>query len=226
MALVSIPGMFAVKKFSHKTVASIGSVLLGVGQIISSWTIKSLIGLYITQGFVVGCGLAFCLISVTGLPATWFYKKRALACGINSAGGGIGGSVLSIISQTLIKKVGMEWSLRIVGIISLVFTIPAALSLTVGVPEPKRPSLFKDLLYGLKNKHFIVLLLAQICASWPFFSAPLFIPVYARSIGLSDAQGASFSVGYNLASAAGRIGLGALADLVLVISFILNIIKI
>lgn len=29
---------------------------------------------------------------------------------------------------------------------------------------------------------------------------------------MSDSQGASFSVGYNLASAAGRLGLGALAD--------------
>ena len=38
------------------------------------------------------------------------------------------------------------------------------------------------------------------------------LPTYARSLGLSDSQGASFSVGYNLASALGRLALGALAD--------------
>ncbi|EOR00993.1 hypothetical protein E3P92_00422 [Wallemia ichthyophaga] len=212
MALLSVPGMLAIKYTSHKHVALFGSILLGVGQIASSFATNSLPTLFATQGLVVGVGLACCLISVTGLPATWFEKRRALACGINSAGGGIGGAILSLAAVHLTEKLGLSWSLRILGMVSLIFTIPASLMLKVGVEDPPRPSLLQDIKYALKSRLFLCIILAQILASWPFFAFPTILPTYARSLGLSDSQGASFSVGYNLASAAGRLGLGALAD--------------
>ena len=62
MALVAVPGMLAVKYTSHKHVALTGSVLLGVGQIASSFATDNLSALFATQGLVVGVGLAFCLI--------------------------------------------------------------------------------------------------------------------------------------------------------------------
>lgn len=71
MALISVPAMLAIDYTSHKHVALTGSILLGLGQIASSFTTNNMPGLFATQGLVVGIGLACCLI--VGYPYTQEY---------------------------------------------------------------------------------------------------------------------------------------------------------
>lgn len=49
------------------------------------------------------------------LPTQFFMRKRGLASGITSCGGGIGGAVWSIAVQKMISGVGLEWTYRILG---------------------------------------------------------------------------------------------------------------
>lgn len=62
MALIAVPCMLVIKYTSHKHVALCGSVLLGVGQIASSFATDNIPALFATQGLIVGIGLACCLI--------------------------------------------------------------------------------------------------------------------------------------------------------------------
>lgn len=54
------------------------------------------------------------IVSVT--PAQYFSKKRGLAIGIIYAAGGLGGTVISVAMNSLIEKVGISWTFRIIGL--------------------------------------------------------------------------------------------------------------
>lgn len=79
--------------------------------------------------------LSFLLVSVT--PAQYFNKKRGTAIGIIYAAGGLGGTVLALATSGLIEKVGPAWTFRILGILTLVTGIPAALVIKERVPIHK-----------------------------------------------------------------------------------------
>lgn len=66
-------------------------------------------------------------------------------------------------------------------------------------------SLFKDVRFSL-------VFLGGAIALFPLFVPPFFLPLYASSIGLSTATASLLLVGFNLASAAGRIVFGIGAD--------------
>lgn len=63
------------------------------------------------------------------LPSQWFKRRRGLANGLVFAGGGLGGCIQSIVMQLLIDKVGILWTFRIMGLITLCVTVPAAMLL-------------------------------------------------------------------------------------------------
>lgn len=53
-------------------------------------------------------------------------EKLGLANGIVSAGGGLGGTVISLIMNALIQHVGLAWAFRILGLMTLATGLPAA----------------------------------------------------------------------------------------------------
>lgn len=71
--------------------------------------------LYLTQGMLFGIGAAFCFAPSVTLPSQWFYKRRGLATGIAVSGSGIGGVVLSPLTQHLIATMGYRNALRVLG---------------------------------------------------------------------------------------------------------------
>ncbi|RYO82076.1 hypothetical protein DL764_009666 [Monosporascus ibericus] len=128
----------------------LGISLVGVAEILSSFTVKSLPGLFTTSS----------------TPAQYFSRKRGLANGVVFAGGGLGGAIRSLCS-----------------------------------------GLFKDL-------RFVLIVLAGAVGTFPLFVPPFFVPLYARSLGLSSGTGAGLLAGFNFASAIGRIICGILCDVI------------
>lgn len=59
-------------------------------------------------------------------PAQYFSKKRGLANGVVFAGGGLGGAVLSLVLDPLIRKAGPAWAFRVLGLGTLATGLPAA----------------------------------------------------------------------------------------------------
>ena len=60
------------------------------------------------------------------VPAQYFKKKRGIANGLVYAGGGIGGAVMSLTIDSLLRTLGPPWTFRIVGFITFAVTMPAA----------------------------------------------------------------------------------------------------
>ncbi|KAJ1677580.1 hypothetical protein EV182_005873, partial [Spiromyces aspiralis] len=67
----------------------------------------------ICQGLVVGVGGSFLNGVTLVLPMEYFERRKNLAVGVAASGTGIGGLWLSVLTQYLLTRYGIRWTLRI-----------------------------------------------------------------------------------------------------------------
>ncbi|KAL1918896.1 uncharacterized protein VTP21DRAFT_2277 [Calcarisporiella thermophila] len=79
------------------------------------------------DGLIYGVGSSLAFFPSVGTIPEWFTRHRGLASGIAVCGVGIGGFVLSPVTEKLISCVGVNWTLRIMGIMSFVMLGTATL---------------------------------------------------------------------------------------------------
>ncbi|KAL4763462.1 major facilitator superfamily domain-containing protein [Aspergillus foveolatus] len=190
-----------IRKFGTRVCGVLGIVFLGVGEILSGFALRSIGGLFVTAGAVMG------VVSVT--PAQYFRAKRGIANGIVYAAGGLGGAVISFIVDALIQGTGLAWTFRTLGLITLATGIPAALFIKERAPIPKSAfvewNLFRDI-------RFALLFLAGAIATFPLFVPPFFLPLYTSSLGMKSSVGAGVVAAFNFSSALGRLMCGFFSD--------------
>ncbi|KAI8954120.1 major facilitator superfamily transporter [Xylaria longipes] len=204
----------------------LGVSLIGLAQILAGFAVKSVPGLFITNGVVLGLGfgefklvdMALLIVVIVLLrqfqvtsstPAQYFSKKRGLANGVVFAGGGLGGAVLSLALDPLIRKAGPAWAFRVLGLGTLATGLPAAWFLKERTAV-RRGGFVEWSLF--KNPNFVLIFLAGAIGTFPLLVPPFFIPLFANAIGLSSTTGAGLLAGFNFASAIGRIFSGILCD--------------
>ena len=105
----------------------IGVLTMSLGNFLSSVTASSLGGLFVTAGVSIGLGMSLTYTMANSLPVQWFGSKLGTANGMIKLGGGIGATVMAVIVQLLIDKVGIPWTFWTVGLITLATGVPAAL---------------------------------------------------------------------------------------------------
>lgn len=89
--------------------------------------------LLIAQGLLQGIGSGLAFTPTMALVSTYFTTKRALAvCGMSS-GTATGGVVFPIIARQLLHRVGIGWTIRVMG---FVFLANAAIALALIRPTP------------------------------------------------------------------------------------------
>ncbi|KAI0416961.1 major facilitator superfamily domain-containing protein [Xylaria grammica] len=201
LAAVAILNSRIMRAIGVRYTGMLGVFLIGLAEILAGFAVKSVAGLFITEGVLLGLGF--------GTPAQYFSKKRGLANGVVFAGGGFGGAILSLALDPLIRSAGPAWAFRTLGLSTLATGLPAAWFLKErtnvrrgGFVEWR---LFKDL-------SFVFIFIAGAIGTFPLLVPPFFIPLFAKAIGLSSATGAGLLAGFNFASAVGRIFSGILCD--------------
>lgn len=131
-----------VRAIGSQRTGVLGVIFLGMSEILSSFTLGSVAGLFFTSGVLLGFGISLCFITVSVTPAQYFSRRRGLANGIVFAGGGLGGAVTSFALEALIHRVGPSWTYRMLGLFTLLTGIPAAWLIKERVPP--RPAGFID----------------------------------------------------------------------------------
>ncbi|KAM6478555.1 MFS general substrate transporter [Trichoderma sp. SZMC 28011] len=209
MAALAIINARVIRWLGIRVSAILGIVLLGVAQLTSGFSTHSVAGQFITRGVGVGLGMSLCFMVTSTIPAQYFSRKRGLANGIVSAGGGLGAAVLSYVLDALIQRFGVQWAYRIVGIMTLVTGLPAAWIMKERTTLPRVSfiewRLFKDL-------KFVLIFVAGAIATFPLLVPAFFLPFYSTSIKLPSSTGAALLSGYNFSSAVGRILGGFCSD--------------
>ena len=127
--ILAVPITHLIRSTSNRFVAFLGALCTGFGYIATSYTFStSIVYLFLAQT-LFGLGYAFNFWACNSLAGEYFRKKRGLAVGIVYGGSGLGGAVFSIGLSKLIDDVGLEWGVRIAGIIALALLIPASFTL-------------------------------------------------------------------------------------------------
>jgi MCP family monocarboxylic acid transporter-like MFS transporter 3 len=192
-----------------RTTAVFGISLLGIGTITSGSTTTNVVGLFQTFGIVLGIGDCLCYAVANVMPAQYFSRHIGLANALIKLGGGLGATVLSVSSNSLINQVGIAWMFRILGFMILATGIPAAFFIKERIPQPRVPildlALFKDI-------SFTAIFLAGVTVTFTLFVPPFFLPLFAQSIGLSSNTGAGLVAGFSACTTVGRFVAGPLCD--------------
>lgn len=115
-----------IRNIGARNTGVIGMTLLGVAQVLAGFATYDIRFLFLTVGVLGGIGtsMGFMVVSVT--PAQYFNTKRGLANGIVYAGGGLGGACISFVMDALIDSVGLPWTFRIIGLMTLATGVPGA----------------------------------------------------------------------------------------------------
>ncbi len=230
ISFMAIINARVVRAIGPQRTGVLGVAFLGLSEILSSFTLNNVAGLFFTSGVLLGLGISLCFITVSVIPAQYFSRRRGLANGIVFAGGGLGGAVTSFALEALMHRVGPSWTYRMLGLFTLLTGIPAAWLIKERVPP--RPAGFidwYDTLFGtsycmdfaltptwdrtlFKDSGFLTIFLAGAIATFPLLVPPFFLPLYSRSVGLSSSTGAGLLAGFNFSSAIGRVICGPFCD--------------
>ncbi|KAK7045949.1 hypothetical protein VNI00_006944 [Paramarasmius palmivorus] len=163
-----------------------------------------------TEGIMFGVGSGFAYIPAVSIPSLWFTKRRGLAMGISASGYGIGGLVLSPVTEKLMAVLGFRWALRITGI--AVFVVLAVVNVFMK-PRNQASHAIK-----LEKGFMKTWLFASLCSigflSGPGFYVPIFyLPTYIQSkLGRTAQDGATAAALIAGSSAVGRILMGYVGD--------------
>ncbi|XP_052104904.1 uncharacterized protein LOC127737976 [Mytilus californianus] len=99
-------------KFSHRAVCFVGGLFGGTGFLLTAFA-PSLEYYYLTYGCLTGIGYGFSFSPCVVSFVHYFHKRRALANGIVTAGGGLGAVVLPYFMRYLIDVMSLKGCMMI-----------------------------------------------------------------------------------------------------------------
>jgi MFS family permease len=208
-SLLSVIILKIIHKRNIKNVMLLGTIIMSLGLIIASFSNK-LWQLYLTQGIMFGIGSSMLYIpSINSVPQ-WFNKRRGLAMGIVLSGTGIGGLIMTLLTNYIIEKYNWKWALRVLGILNFITMSFCSIIIKQRYQFNKAPEfLNKNLITNLK---FIANSFAGFFQAAGYLIPMYFMTAFSQSMGFSINTSALFLGINNGISAIGKIILGYTAD--------------
>ena len=206
-------------RIGARGVAVGGGFLLGLGLVLSSQT-QALWQFYVTFGFLVGFAVGAFYAPLTATTTKWFTARRGLAVALVSAGIGVGILLIAPLARALTSAWDWRVAMLVLGDLAWLVVVPVALLLRepeagavtradatpVGAVHDytTREVLSAPQFWAIALTHF------ACCAA---HSGPIFHMVtHATDQGVAAMAAATVLGVSGLASIAGRIGGGLLAD--------------
>jgi OFA family oxalate/formate antiporter-like MFS transporter len=203
----------------------------GVSLIISS-QIHSVWWLYLTYSFIMAMGTGEAYTVVVGFVSRWFQRKRGLALGISTTGGGIGSLIFAPFASYLI--VSFDWRIGyiVMGIIALVIVISAAMLLkgypremgllpdgiaadtnakAVGARKEVKTRGF-SLKEAIKTRQFWLMFMIWAFHAIAVYVITTHIVPYATDVGISHIAAATVISVMSVFNIVGGLTAGALSD--------------
>ncbi len=194
--LVSPIATICTRKYGTQTTLGIGILLETAGLLGASFAFQ-IWHLFLSQGLAFGLGMGFLFVASVGVVPQWFSKRRSFANAIGTAGSGIGGLIYSLGTNAMIQSIGLGWAFRVLAIVACVVNTIC----TILIRDRNKAVGSVHMAFDTKLFKRVELLLLL---GWGFFSMLGYIvllfslPNYARSIGLSAAQGSVIGAVLNL----------------------------
>ncbi|KAL1610737.1 hypothetical protein SLS60_002407 [Paraconiothyrium brasiliense] len=203
--------------FPHRVqgFSAVGLSLLLLGLVCASFA-NSVWQLILTQGVLYGIGGSLLYLPSIVYLDEWFIRRKGLAFGIMWAGTGTSGMLVPLLMTWLLEDYGFRTALRIWAIISAILLFPSLIYLKGRLPV-QRPTRGVALRRRLdlnfcKTGMFCVLMTGNVIQGLGYFIPSIYLPSYAKAIGLSN-EASSLTISLvNAAAVVGTIAVGALVD--------------
>lgn len=213
----SAPPFFAIVSgrlidtFGPQLVSSVGALMIFVSLGLASYS-KYYWQLLLTQGVLYGisCGLAF--FPALTIISSYFDVKKGLATGLAVSGSGFGGLLMAPLARYLLSTQGIQWTLRILAIVSGVVVFACSFVLRPRLSVTLKEKGTFDFWAVIRDARFLRLSSLTVLISFGYFIPFFFIPKFAVENRMEPSEGALIIGLMQGASAIGRITLGLIAD--------------
>jgi MFS family permease len=185
------------------------ALFMGAGLVLTS-SINQLWLSYFSYSIGVGLGVACGYVPMVAAVSGWFARRRNTALGIAVSGIGFGTIVGGPLAAKCISLYGWRATYVLFGVLSAsLLLLSAALTKRSPIARGKGgPSTGE----ALRTPAFMLLYASSFLCSVPLFVPFVFLPGFARDLGISAVASAALVGVIGIASVCGRLGLGALAD--------------
>ena len=220
---------FLVDRFGSRILLLAGSVVIGIGLVLLSFT-QSLVMFYICFLFIaLGAGGCTSVVTMT-VVAIWFKKNVGLALGVMASGFGAGGLIVPLV-VFLIDAFGWRLTLVILGAGMWLLGIPLSLLVrdrpeqaTSSSDRPSDPSSTLSEREGgsgkttgavleiITTKPFVYLNIAEIIRMMAVTAVVTHLMPYLSSIGIPRVTSGAVAAALPLVSIVGRFGFGWWGD--------------
>jgi len=199
----------------------IGLMLIVMALVSSSFATK-VWHLILTQGILYALGGTLLYFPTIVFMDEWFVQRKGFAFGVMWAGTGCSGVCIPFIMGWGLEKYGFATMLRAWTVVMVVFSGPLLYYVRPRIPVSRTAFHRRPLDFGfLKGSTFWVLQAGNILEGLGFFIPNIWLPTYARSLGLSPISGTVLVTLFNTTSVFGVVILGSLTDRLHVTSVIL-----
>lgn len=167
--------------------------------------------LFLAQGLGqgIGCGLMFC--PTLALISTYFVKRRGIAIGIVASGSATGGLVFPAVVMRLLPRVGYGWTMRTLGLISLVTLIPCLIFFKQRLPPRRSGPLLE--LAAFKELPYLLFAVGMFLNFWGLYVGFFYVGSFSRNIiGVSETVSIDLLLVMNGVGLVGRLVPNLLAD--------------
>jgi MFS family permease len=165
---------------------------------------------YLTYGAGVGIGVACGYAPMVAVVSGWFVRRRNTALGIAVSGIGFGTIVGAPLAAKCIPLYGWRGTYELFGVTSAsLLLLAAALAKRPPIARGRSGPSTGD---ALRTPAFMLLYASSFLCSVPLFVPFVFLPAFARELGVSAVASAALIGVIGIGSVCGRLGLGAAAD--------------
>ncbi|OBS22137.1 hypothetical protein FPOA_08473 [Fusarium poae] len=167
---------------------------------------------FLSQSIVASIGSSAVFNASMSSLVTWFFRRRAAAFGIMVSGSSLGGVILPIMMDKMIKSVGFPWMMRTMAFMFLVLLGIACFTVKSRLPPRPRPFIFMEYLNGLRELPILITVSGFFLFMWGMFLPFNYVLLQAQAAGMSETLIPYLLPILNAVSIFGRIIPGIIAD--------------
>ncbi|KAL9594616.1 MAG: hypothetical protein Q9179_005309 [Wetmoreana sp. 5 TL-2023] len=208
------PILFAAfKRWPHiRRICVLAGLAITVMSMIAASFATEVSHLILTQGVLYACGGLLLYSPTIIFLDEWFVQRKGLAFGIMWAGTGVSGVVLPFIMSGLLGRFDFRITLRAYGIALAVLSSPLLFFIRPRLPLAQTSLQRRINMSFLWMSTFWIFQTCNIFQGLGYFIPGIYLPTYARSQGMSGAEGTVILALVNLGVVFGSIWAGALTD--------------
>lgn len=174
---------------------------------------KTLPSLILTQGIMYGLGFLIFYYPIISMVDEFWIERRGMAYGLLCSSSGASGTAMPLVIQALLRRYGYPTTLRAIALTLLLVTGPLIPMLKGRLPLTESSvSVARTDWSFVKKPLFWIYSVSNLMQGLGYFFPSLFLPSYAKLIGLDGWQGALLLTVMSVSQVLGQFTFGYLSD--------------